>query len=287
MSLGCNAVLSGRIALESTLESGQCFRWKPLGKRKYLGVVEKVAVVAAERPGALEVSWDSSEGNAEEVARYFSLDDDLDVIEAELSSCNPVMKRVVEFGSGIRVLRQPPWECLASYLLSSQNNISRISGMVDRITRTSGDPAGFGLYSFPSPEAVCNNLGNVLEQARCGFRGDYLAAAATMVALGKLKLDEIAGLPTKDAREVLMSLKGVGPKIADCVLLYAYHRGDVFPVDVWMVRAMRELFGCGGMTPRAVRDYGLKMFGELAGYAQLYIYNYVRRSAGWSSSQSK
>jgi N-glycosylase/DNA lyase len=207
------------------------------------------------------------------VRRYFAADDDVAAIEAEVARIDPVMSGVVREAHGLRILQQDHWECLASYVLSINNNIPNISRIVEHFSSCLGEPVGLGLHSFPPPERIACQDSVFLRQSRCGFRDRYLKDAAERVISGEVRLADLERMPTEDARERLMRIRGVGPKVADCVLLFGYHRLEVFPSDVWISRAMsRYYLGGRKVTPKVARDEGMRRFGSLAGYAQEYLF---------------
>ncbi|MGE5580855.1 MAG: DNA-3-methyladenine glycosylase 2 [Bacillota bacterium] len=207
------------------------------------------------------------------VRLYFAADDDVAAIEAEVARLDSVMAGAVKEAHGLRILRQDHWECLASYVLSINNNIPNISRIVEHFSLCLGEPVGLGLHSFPPPEKIACQDSGFLRQSKCGFRDRYLKDAAERVASGEVDLTGLERMPTEQARERLMRIRGVGPKVADCVLLFGYHRLDVFPSDVWISRAMsRYYLGGGAVTPKMAREEGMRRFGPLAGYAQEYLF---------------
>lgn len=249
----------GPFDLAATLTCGQCFRWRQREDGSFSGVAfgrpltisEKTAQQAAADP-----LWRS----------YFDFDLDYGAIRRELSALSPELKTASSFAPGIRILRQDPWEALCSFILSQNNNIPRIMGIVDRLCEGFGEPLPEGGFSFPGPERLAGLSVEDLAPLRCGFRAKYVLDAARRVAGGELPLSEIAALPLPEARQALQQIQGVGPKVAECALLYGMHRLDAFPLDVWMHRAMDTLFP--GKSP--------EFFGPWAGIAQQYIFHYSR-----------
>jgi N-glycosylase/DNA lyase len=214
------------------------------------------------------------------VRRYFSDQDDIRMIEDTLSRSDGVMAEAVGFGRGLRILTQDPWECLASYVLSSTRSIPSISKTIEHLATCFGDSLGMGAFSFPSPEVIACQEVSSLRQSKCGFRDKYLHDAAQKVASGDVDLSSLGSMPVAEARKELMRIRGVGPKVADCVLLFGYHRLEVFPVDVWIARAVSEYFmGGKAVSPRKAREFGERRFGPLAGYAQEYLFYWIRRAA--------
>lgn len=246
--------------LSATLECGQCFRWEALPGGEYRFSAGSRHMRAG--PSSCSVLWEDEGWRA-----YFDLERDYDSIRGELSALDPVLARAAAYAPGIRILNQDPWEALCCFILSQNNNIPRIKGIVSRLCETFGEPSEEG-FGFPGPERLASLSPQELSPLRCGFRARYLTDAARRVARREegLVLEELRGVPVAEAREALMKILGVGRKVADCTLLYGLHRLEVFPVDVWMKRAMETLFP--GKSP--------EMFGPWAGIAQQYIFHYSR-----------
>lgn len=295
----------GPFNLKATFECGQTFRWKrsrfpqeqglvqdlceEAEHTGYKGVIGPLGVLLwcgneTESSSRLWVGCDPSETSEpldrveKRVSHYLSLDDDIESIEAELCRKDPVvMKEAVEFGHGLRILRQDPWECLASFIISIHNNIPAITRTVEYLSRTMGTPVGLGEYSFPSPEVMLSYGIECLKASKCGFRAPYLLDAARKVVSGEVDLLLPKHASLERARQELMKIKGVGPKVCDCVLLFAYHRLEVFPVDTWVAKAMSYFyFARKNISREKARQEGLRRFGDLAGYAQEYLYYYIR-----------
>ena len=250
--------------LGETLDCGQSFRWKT-ADGGFLGVVRSRAVTARMEGDRLILDG-ADESDREMWADYFDLDLDYSAIKKELSALHPVMAEAAQFAPGIRILRQEPFEALISFIISQNNNIKRIAGIVDRLCENFGEPIGEGLFAFPTAERLAALRPDDLAPIRAGFRHKYIIDAARRVDSGDIDLEEIRLMPYAEAQKELMRITGVGVKVADCVLLYGLHRLDGFPLDVWMKRAMAVLFD--GMDP--------KEFGEYAGIAQQYIFHYSR-----------
>ena len=155
-----------------------------------------------------------------------------------MSAC----RNVFAFAPGVRILCQEGFETLISFLFSQNNNVPRIKGIIERLCRSFGDPIGEGLYGFPPPERLAALSEEDLAPLRCGWRGAYVLDAACKVASGTVDLKTVAALPIGEARQALQTIKGVGPKVAECVLLYGLGRLEAFPLDVWMKRAMAQIF---------------------------------------------
>ena len=204
-------------------------------------------------------------------AHYLGLDTDYTVIRRNLSEkrpCDSHLSEAMKQGSGIRILRQEPWETLCTFIISQNNNIPRITSLVAALCRAAGEDMGDGeSFSFPTPEAVMNLGVDGLFALKTGFRAGYLYDAATRVCSGEIALDAVKTLKTADAEAALRKIKGVGPKVAACALLFGFEKNDAFPIDVWVKRVMAEFYP-EGVTPAD--------FGEHAGLAQQYLFYYRR-----------
>lgn len=245
--------------LGQTLDCGQCFRFEPLPDGGWRGIAGGRGAVLHQREDGLHIQpgddfW----------REYLDADRDYAAIRREFVQ-DQALRVCVEHAPGIRVLRQPAWEALTAFIISQNNNVPRIKGILARLCRAFGEPVGWD-FGFPSPETLAALSAEDLAVLRCGWRDDYLLDAAEKVASGALPLEQIAQLPLPEARQALQTIRGVGPKVAECVLLYGMGRLEAFPLDVWMKRAMAVLFP--GRKPED--------FGPYAGIAQQYIFHFCR-----------
>lgn len=253
--------------LRKTLLCGQCFRWRETAPGIFSGTAggRRLVLTQQNLPQLKQDPFWRS---------YFDLDTDYDALHRQLSTLHPNLREAAQHGAGIHILRQDPWEALCSFILSQNNNIPRIQGIVDRLCGESEGTntldAGFqespAAHPFPRPEALASLTETDLAPLRCGFRARYILDAARKVADGTVPLEKLRTSPLVEARTALMQIVGVGPKVADCTLLYGLHRMEAFPVDVWMKRAMTQWFP--GIDPAS--------FGPAAGLAQQYIFDWAR-----------
>ena len=263
--------------LALTLECGQVFGWYKYDDL-YFGIIGDFAVELEEQGERIRFRGESGL-EASDVRHYLGLDDDLGAILASVA-VDPFMGRVLTSVKGLRLLKQEPWHCLCSYLLSSSNRVERIDKTVKEIARRWGRRHGIDghdVYSLPEPAdlAACGESG--MRSCGAGFRAPYLVQAAQMVADGALDFDLVRSLPYEEAKSTLMTVKGVGDKIADCVLLFAFSRYEAFPVDVWIKKAIEQVyFGSKKVNNKEIRRFAREHFGPYAGYAQEYIYHYIR-----------
>lgn len=248
-----------------TLVCGQCFRWSQEQDGRWVGIAGSKAAVVYEEGENICIE---AEGSLAFWKNYFDLGREYARIIPSLGS-HPFTLAAIEFAQGLRVLRQEPWETICTFIFSQRNNIPRITSLVANLSRLAGPEIEFEgkiFYAFPSPEKVLSMSEKSLEALRAGYRAKYLQNAAKAVLEGRLDFKEIAKLPRIPAREKLMEINGIGPKVADCVLLFGFGKTDAFPVDTWIKRAA-EYYG-GSIDQES--------FGDHSGIAQQFIFHYVR-----------
>jgi 3-methyladenine DNA glycosylase/8-oxoguanine DNA glycosylase len=262
------------IDLAKTLECGQVFHWTR-HENGFIGTIGETPSYLEQVDGDLLVP----EGQAAIVQRYLALDHPIDAIEASFP-VDSAIKAATRFSHGIRIVRQPIWECLATFLTSAMKQVSHIRSISLAVRERFGQAVRLGsveLYAFPSPEkiAACN-LNDLLE-CRLGFRAQNVLATARMVAAKEIQLEELSRLSTADARRILCRCPGVGDKIANCVLLFALERMDAVPIDVWISRALQQTYFSENQNVGASRlSEFCSYFGPYAGYAQQYLFHYWR-----------
>lgn len=264
--------------LQRTLLCGQAFRWRGEGTIA-TGIFAGRHVRLEQTVEGIWVEGLWSEEETFRIYRYLGLDEPLAAIEAQLGH-DRVLKRIFPSTSGIALLRQDPWECLVSFVISAFNNIPKIEQSLDRLTRRFGEAVGDAGWTFPKPGRLAS--AGLAELRRCllGYRARYVKAVARQIAGGELDLDGLIRLPHEEARRQLLALPGVGEKVADCVLLFAYGKGEAFPVDVWVKRAVEHwYFGGRRRTARQIREFARARFGVLAGYAQQHLFYYAREQS--------
>lgn len=252
-----------RFDLESTLDCGQAFRWEQQnGKWTAIAFAKRIYIYSTES-GILIEGATLDEFNT--IWRnYFDLDRDYDEIVSNISS-HDKLKEISDFAGNIRILKQDAWEALCSFIISQNNNIPRIKGIIERLCKAYGEDIGCG-YSFPSSETLASLTVDDLAELRSGFRAKYIIDAAQKVASGEVNLEKLSYIPIEDAINELTKIKGVGIKVANCTLLFGCGRIECFPVDVWIKRAMDTLFD--GELPEVAVKY--------AGIVQQYIFHYAR-----------
>lgn len=251
--------------LGQTLDCGQSFRWSKNADESFTGVAFSKVVTVSYEGTTLDISH-SGEVDEKLWRRYFDLDLDYQSIKEKLSNMHPVLAQASSYAGGIRILFQDPFEALITFIISQNNNISRIKGIVKRLCEYFGEHIEGDYYTFPTPERLSALTVDDLAPIKAGFRHRYIIDAAQKVASLEIDLEKLRTFPYEEAQKELMKIKGVGVKVADCVLLYGLHRLESFPLDVWMKRAMKVLFD----------DMKGDEFGQFGGIAQQYIFHYSR-----------
>lgn len=262
---GAEIITKNEFDLRNTFECGQCFRWNETDDGSYCGIVKgKYAQIY--RDGDSIVIKNCTEQEFYEIWKdYFDLDNDYNKIRSEIADISPELKHAVDSIDGIRILNQEPWEALCSFIISQNNNIPRIKGIVSRLCENFGEKISNG-YSFPSAETIAKLSVEDLAPLRSGFRARYIIDAAQKVASGSVDFESIRCTTLEQGRKELMTITGVGKKVAECTLLYGLHRLEAFPIDVWMQKALSTLF-------KEINIYNLGIY---AGIAQQYIFHYSR-----------
>ena len=250
--------------LAMTLDCGQAFRWKE-DNGVWSGVAFGKRLKISKENESI-VFFDTSKEDFENIwSDYFDFSRDYGKIIDDIKS-DEILKKASDFGYGIRILNQEPFETLCSFIISQNNNIPRIKGIIDRLCKKYGQKIDDDLYSFPDAETLSKLTANDLSDIRMGFRAKYIIDASQKVASGEVNLSDLFSLDTDTARTELMKIKGVGPKVADCTLLFSLKHFDAFPKDVWIKRAVEVLFPQG--LPECANRY--------KGIVQQYIFYYSR-----------
>ncbi len=274
--------------LKDIFECGQCFRWNKQEDGSYTGIW-KENVVNVKKKGQDYIFLGICEtGNLEdEIHTYFDLDRNYETIKAELAKKDNYLKTSIQYGKGIRILNQDLWETIISFIISANNNIPRIKGIIERLSRTYGKEItwkGKNYYTFPTPEELKDVTVEAYRNLGVGFRDIRLYETTKMILEGKINLGKLHKNPnTIEVRDTLLTLSGVGPKVADCILLFSdLKRLEVFPIDVWVRRVMNDLYIQNKdetkVSKRQIEELAKEKFGDLAGLAQQYLF-YWRREA--------
>ena len=273
--------------LKDIFDCGQCFRWNIEEDGSYTGVFgNNVLNVKKEKD---EVTFEGiCEGDIKEtVEYYFDLNRDYKEIKKKLSKIDNNMKTSIEYGKGIRILNQDLWETIISFIISANNNIPRIKGIIERLSKKYGKEIEYNgkkYYTFPSVEELKDVSVEDFRSLGLGFRDIRLYETTHMILERKVDLDKLRKNPnTTEVREQLLTLSGVGPKVADCILLFSdLKRFEVFPIDVWVRRVMNDLYikqeDENKVSKKQIEKLAKEKFGSLAGLAQQYLF-YWRREA--------
>lgn len=249
-------------SLSNTLNCGQCFRFREQDGG-FTGIVGD-RKITLRQDGDCVTAVSETEDDLCWVGDYLGLNEDYAKINSILSA-DGKLAEIIETCGNIRIMKQPFWETLESFIISQNNNIPRIQKIIEKFCLLFGKDMG-GYHAFPLPEDVACLREDDLAELHCGYRAPYLIDAAVKVASGNLDESSLREMSLDDSRKKLMTVKGVGPKVADCTLLFGLHRLDAFPRDVWIKRAMTELFP--NDLPECASEY--------AGIAQQYIFHYAR-----------
>jgi N-glycosylase/DNA lyase len=259
-------------------ECGQCFRWYREPDGSYTGVVRGKAANVSYEPGVLTLDNVTAEDFMQVWFDYFDLGRDYGEIKKAVS-VDPIMEKAVEFGGGIRLLRQEPWEALMSFIISANNRIPRIMSIILQLSKLFGDEIeyrGSKFYSFPDAGRLAACSLEQIGECRAGYRCEYIHTTAAEVAKNGYDHERLSGMETGEARKELLRFKGVGNKVADCALLYGGIKYDVFPVDVWVKRVMEELYFKREASFAEIQRFASEKFGRYAGFAQQYLFYYAR-----------
>ena len=254
-----------KLDIEKTFECGQCFRWNRGDNGSYTGVVGSYLATVRESDGSVYITSNAPDDIWFD---YFDLGTDYDEISRAFTG--EYLEKCTEYGRGIRILRQDPWEALCSFIISQCNNIERIKGIVERLCAAFGErfeSGGTEYYSFPTADVLAGLEPDDLACIRSGYRADYIIAAARAVANGDIDLNSLMHCDYHDAIKSLRTIRGVGEKVANCVTLFGLRHTEAFPIDVWMKCALKEHF-----PP----NFDPASLGKYAGLAQQYIFYYTR-----------
>jgi N-glycosylase/DNA lyase len=281
--------------LGMTLDSGQVFHWEKVGNG-FIGTIGDRAVYVEQRGDVLklckkECTLDGLKPSsfARSVANYFALDHPLAEICASFPD-DPIMNTARTFCRGLRIIRQPKWECLATFICSSMKQVAHIRQISLALRNRFGDQRKIDnhvVYTFPSAQRIARASEQKLRKCALGYRATNLLATARLVAAGTADLEAWSALSDADLREKLCAVPGVGAKVANCVMLFAYERLRAFPVDVWIERVLRQEYFSRKkkITPERLREFSETYFGERGGYAQQYLFHHARMNKKRSASR--
>lgn len=270
--------------LKYTVECGQCFRWERLsdGDFDYVGIIEDRVIKIKQEEDNIVVTSNNLNNLEERIKYYFDLNVNYKKIEDEISKIDSNVNKAVKNTSGIRILNQNFFETLISFIISANNNIPRISKSIKEISKRYGTEVEFDgdkYYLFPTPKQLENITEEEFRECGVGFRAKYIKNTVRDILDEKVDIKNISDIPTNDLREILMNRQGVGPKVADCILLFSCSRKEVFPIDVWVERVMCNLyFNETGkvMRKKEILGFAENNFGRYAGIVQEHLFHNIR-----------
>ena len=262
-----HTIINDNFDIRRTFLCGQCFRWSEDENGAFTGIAGGKKLTLTQQGSRITLSG-INEQDIPFWENYFDMDTDYSAYISVLSA-DEMLKKACDSAPGIRILRQEPFETLISFIISQNNNIPRIAGIIGRLCESFGERIDGG-FAFPTAQKLSGISPEDLAPLRAGFRARYICDAVNKVNSGEVDLEEIDELPLEQAREKLKLIVGVGDKVADCVLLFAYHKTDAFPKDVWVKRIMAQFYP-GGL-PDCTRG--------IEGIAQQYLFDYVRNNGG-------
>ena len=274
--------------LKDIFECGQCFRWNKEKDGSYIGVVNNNVIKVTKNENEITFKSVGEDNLKELVTYYFDLERDYDAIKEKLSKIDENMKKSIEYGKGIRILNQDLWETIISFIISANNNIPRIKGIIDRMSKAYGEEIVFegkNYYTFPTVDELSKASVEDLRELGLGFRDVRVYETTKIIKEKQVDLDYLS--KEKDfnkVRDVLLTLPGVGPKVADCILLFStLKRFDVFPIDVWVRRVMNELYiknvDESKVNKKEIKRIADEKFGSLEGIAQQYLFYWRRETS--------
>lgn len=282
-------ILKNVLSFESKhiFECGQCFRWDEQKDGSYTGIVKKNVINVKKVDNSVVFESLGADNLQELVIDYFDLNRDYEKIKKELSKIDEYLANSIEYGSGIRILNQDLWETIISFIISANNNIPRIKGIINRISQKYGNEIewkGIKYYTFPTVENLANATVEDLRNLGLGFRDIRVFKTTHKILENQVDLEKLHEEDTQKVREKLLTLDGVGPKVADCILLFStLKRFDVFPIDVWVRRVMNELYIKNEdetkVNKKDIEKLAEEKYGNLEGIAQQYLFYWKRDTA--------
>ncbi|MBI6873874.1 DNA-3-methyladenine glycosylase family protein [Clostridium aciditolerans] len=275
--------------LDHIFECGQCFRWNRQGNGNYIGVAFG-RVIEVEKKGEDVIIFNTTEDEFNSIwSNYFDLYRDYSEIKNVLSK-DSILEKSVEFGHGIRILRQDPFELTVSFIISANNRIPMIKRAIEKISQKWGNELeykGEKYFAFPTIEQLNKATEEELEKCGTGFRAKYIKNTVDNVYANTIKKDQydekydidwIKSQEDDICHKELQKFMGIGPKVADCIMLFSMQKYSAFPVDVWVKRAMHYFYLAPDVSLKKIREFGINKFGELSGFAQQYLFYYAREN---------
>ena len=267
--------------VSQTLECGQCFRFKKIDENRYLIIAKEKALVIEEIDSIIRL-YCGEEDYKKIWEHYFDLERDYSKIKKSLSKKDKHISKAIKEKYGVRILNQEPWEMLISFIISQSKQITHIKKIIEDISieygENIGEIYGYQIYSFPKVEKMKNVTEEDLRDLKLGYRAPYIIDAIDKILRKEVDLSKIFSMEIEEGRKELLKIKGVGNKIADCVLLFAYGKHEVFPTDVWVKRVMEHYYYEEETTLEEIQRFSKEYFGDNAGFAQQYLFYYGREN---------
>lgn len=274
---GNDVIVTGinNFMISQTFDCGQCFRFDSASDGSVRGVAfGRVIEILQPEEDTIVIKNTTVSDFDRLLKSYLGLDEDYCEIRREMAdacSADRALEEAMKVGCGIRIMKQDPWETLCSFIISQNNNIPRIKGIIKTMSERFGKPiyheGEIVAYDFPTPQSICDAGVESVFACKTGFRAKYIIDAAQKVASGEIDLEKVAAMDTDAASDELCKIKGVGKKVAACSLLFGFGKKDAFPIDVWVKRVLAKYYG---------EDFSPEYFGRYAGIAQQYLFYYER-----------
>lgn len=266
--------------LSHIFDCGQCFRWEQQENGNYIGVAFG-KVIEVEKTNNDVILYNTNEEEFKNIwCNYFDLYRDYDAIK-EILSKDELLRKSVEFGWGIRLLQQQPFEIIISFIISANNRIPMIKRAINNMAEKWGKPITYKdkiYYTFPSIDDLENCTIDELEKCGTGFRAKYIKNTIDAILRGDIDINYIKDLDDDMCHSELQKISGVGPKVGDCIMLFSMNKYSAFPVDVWVKRAMQHFYLAPDVSLKKIREFGRDKFGQLSGFAQQYLFYYAREN---------
>lgn len=275
--------------LVQIFECGQCFRWERQADGSYFGIVSNKAVyISLENrdnySGVLTIEAKNAVADRAFWESYFDLSRDYGKIKEQLAAKDKKLAVAISYGEGIRILKQDIFETIISFIVSQNSNIPRIKKCINAIAEKFGERIvcenGGAHYAFPTVFELQKAGVEDLKMLKLGYRAEYIAATSARLARNHEEFARIGEMDYKTAREFLLGLSGIGPKVADCILLFGLGKFEAFPIDVWVKRVMHDVYGFDEKDTKGMNEYAATHFGDNGGIAQQYLFYYIRTLAG-------
>ena len=267
------------INLEDTITCGQCFRFKKNVDNSFTMILDDRVIIINQNKNQLLIESNNYDNLENKIINYFDLNNDYDKINEYLINKDEILSCAIKNAYGFKILKQNPFEMLISYIISQNNNVKRIMNSVEKLSKKYGKKISFNndyYYLFPTYEELKNIKIEDLSDIGIGFRDKYIMSALNLIKNKTINLDRINEMNTDEALDYLELIKGVGPKVASCILLFAYSRYDVFPVDTWVIHSIEHLYKNVIPTQKEIIKFAKDKYGKYSGIALQYLYHFMR-----------